>query len=123
MHLDTVSHHTFPFFLYRAGPHRDLHSSLHDALPICEVPARGPEDDDGASGHVLATVVADALDDRRRTRVPDREALADETAEESLARGRPVEDRVSRDHVLLGAERGTLRRPQREHPAGQALAD
>src|SRR5947199_255628 len=85
--------------------------------------ASGPEDDDGASGHVLATVVADALDDRRRTRVPDREALADETAEESLARGRPVEDRVSRDHVLLGAERGTLRRPQREHPAGQALAD
>src|SRR5437868_8601748 len=82
MHLDTVSHHTFPFFLYRAGPHRDLHSSLHDALPICEVPARGPEDDDGTSGHVLATVVVDALDDRRRTRVPDREARSEEHTSE-----------------------------------------
>src|SRR5205807_6297864 len=58
------------------------------AHPGGEVPARVTEDDDGASGHVLATVVADALDDRRCTRVPDREALADETAEESLARGR-----------------------------------
>src|SRR5207302_6896722 len=84
------------------------------AHPGGEVPARRPEDDDSASGHVLATVVADALDDRRRTRVPDREALAHETAEEGLARGRSVEDRVSRDDVLLGAERGTLRRAQRE---------
>src|SRR6266566_1043045 len=71
-----------------------------------EVPARAPEDDDGAARHVFATVVADALDDRGRTRVPDREPLAGETAEERLARGRSVEDRVPRHDVLLGPERG-----------------
>src|SRR6202035_4394625 len=78
---------------------------------------------DDASGHVLAAVVADALDDGVRTRVADGEALADDAPEKGAAGGCAVEDRVARDHVLLGAEAGALWRAQREHAAGEALAD
>ena len=47
-----------------------------------EVAADRPEDDDGAAGHVLAAVVADAFDDGGRAGVAHREPLADETADE-----------------------------------------
>ena len=47
-----------------------------------EVAAGRPEDDDRATGHVLAAVVAHALDDRGRAGVADAEPLADAAAEE-----------------------------------------
>ena len=84
------------------------------AHPGREVPARAAEDDDMAAGHVLAAVVADALDDRVRARVPDGEPLAREAAEERLALRRAVEDGVADDHVLLGRERRARRRPDRD---------
>ena len=70
-----------------------------------EVAAGRPEDDHAAAGHVLAAVVADALDDRARARVADAEALAGEPAEERAAGGRAVEHGVADDDVLLGRER------------------
>src|SRR5437763_1219844 len=71
-----------------------------------EVAPRAAEDDDAAARHVLATVVADALDDGVRARVTDGEALAGEAAEERLAGRRAVEDGVPDDDVRLGGERG-----------------
>src|SRR5581483_10785605 len=87
-----------------------------------EVAAGPAEDDDAAARHVLAAVVADALDDGARAGVPDREALAGEAAEEGLARRGAVEDGVADDHALLRRERGALRRPHRDRAAGEALA-
>ena len=78
------------------------------------------EHDDAAAGHVLAAVVADALDHRGGARVAHAEALADDAAEEDLAAGRAVGDDVAGDDVLLGGERGrrgpgctTIRPPDR----------
>ena len=51
-----------------------------------EVAAGRAEDHDAAAGHVLAAVVADALDDGDGAGVADAEALADLAAQEDLAR-------------------------------------
>ena len=88
-----------------------------------EVAPGAAEHDDAAAGHVLAAVVADALDDRVRARVAHGEALAREAAEERAARGGAVEDGVADDHVLLGGEGRALGRAHGEHAAGEALAD
>ena len=73
-----------------------------------EVAPGRAEHDDAAAGHVLAAVVADALDDRVRARVAHGEALAREPAEERAAAGGAVEHGVADDHVLLGREAGVL---------------
>ena len=72
------------------------------AHPGGEVAPGRAEDDDAAAGHVLAAVVADPLDHRVGAGVPHREALAGEAAEEGAPAGRPVEDGVADDHLLLG---------------------
>ena len=77
-----------------------------------------PEHDDPPAGHVLAAVVADALDDGHGAGVAHREAFADHAADERLAGGRAVQDHVPGDDLLLGHEAGradsegrTIRRP------------
>src|SRR3954466_7968590 len=87
-----------------------------------EVAPRRPEDDDAPAGHVLAAVVADALDDGARPGVAHGEALTGEAAREELAARCAVEDGVADDDVLLGAVRGTVGRQDRERSARQALA-
>ncbi len=87
-----------------------------------EVAPRRPEDHRAAARHVLAAVVADALDDRARARVAHGEALAGEAAEERPAGGGAVEHRVADHDVLLGHEGGLVGRAHGEHAAGQALA-
>ena len=98
-------------WLQRAGERAVLVEDVRDAAAHAggEVAAGRAEHDDDAAGHVLAAVVADALDDGRRAGVAHGEALAGEAAEERPARGRAVEDRVADDHVLLGAERARRR--------------
>ena len=91
-------------------------------MPAAKLRPVRPEHDDVAARHVLAAVVADALDDRVRARVAHGEPLAGEPAEERLAPGRAVEDGVADDHVLLGGERRALGRPDRDRAAGEALA-
>ena len=73
-----------------------------------EVAAGPAEHDDAPAGHVLAAVVADALDDGVGAAVAHGEALAGDAAEEGLAAGRAVERDVADDDVVLGHER---RRP------------
>ena len=68
-------------------------------------------------GHVLAAVVADALDHRGDAAVADAEALARLAAQEHLAAGGAVERHVADDDVVFRHERGGLaagrRRPGR----------
>src|SRR4051812_18539818 len=86
-----------------------------------EVAAGRAEHDHAAAGHVLAAVIADALDDRAHARVAHGEALAGQAAEERAARGRAVEQRVADDDVRLRGERDVLRGPHGQHAAGHAL--
>jgi len=86
---------------------RALELVVHEALigiqqerlaarhPGAEVPAVTAKDDDGASGHVLARVVADTLDDGDRAGVANGEPLTRRAGAEELAAGRPVEHRVA----------------------------
>ncbi len=74
-------------------------------IPAAKLRPVGADHDHAAAGHVLAAVVADALDDGGRPGVPNREALAGDAAEERTPRGRAVQHGVADDHVLLGDER------------------
>ena len=72
-----------------------------------EVAAGRAEDQHPAAGHVLAAVVADALDDGGGARVAHAEPLPDQAAQEHLAGGGAVEDDVAGDDVVLGRERSS----------------
>ena len=87
-----------------------------------EVAPGRAQDDDAPAGHVLAAVVADALDDRVRAGVAHGEALAGQPAEEGAPARGAVEHGVADDDVLLGGEGDAVGRHHRERPAGQALA-
>ena len=54
-------------------------------MPAAKLRPVGPRTTTRAAGHVLAAVVADALDDRGRAGVADAEPLADPAAQEHLA--------------------------------------
>ena len=73
-------------------------------IPAAKLRPVAAEHDDAAAGHVLAAVVADALDDGVRAGVAHGEALARQAAEERPAGGGAVQHGVADDHVLLGAE-------------------
>ena len=60
-------------------------------MPAPKLRPVGAEHDDPAAGHVLAAVVADALDDGGGAGVAHAEPLADHAAQEDLAAGRAVE--------------------------------
>jgi len=60
-----------------------------------EIQAKRSEDDGHAAGHVLATVLADTLDDGKRTAVPDSEAFSGTASNKELARGSAIEHRVA----------------------------
>ena len=87
-----------------------------------EVTPGAPQHHDGAAGHVLAAVVADAFHDRLRAGVANREALARDAPEISFATDRAVKHDVTRDDVLgrLAAEFG--RGLHRDAPARESLA-
>src|SRR5439155_12385757 len=88
-----------------------------------EVPARAAEDHDESLGHVLAAVVADALDHRGDAAVAHAEPLAGLAAEEDLAARRAVERDVADDDVLLRREGRLARRVDDDAPAREALAE
>ena len=92
-------------------------------MPAAKLRPVRPSTRTSAAGHVLAAVVADALDHRGRPRVAHAEALPHLPADEDLAGGGAVEDDVAGDDLVLGGERRTLRGPHDEPPARQALAE
>ena len=85
--------------------------------PVCT------EHDGDPAGHVLAAVVAEPLDDRRRAGVADAEPLPDLAADEELTRRRAVRDDVAGDDVVLGDERACAVGPDHDPAAGEALAE
>ena len=88
-----------------------------------EIASGAAEHDDRAARHVLAAVVAGALDHRARAGVAHAEALAGHAAVIRLALDRAVHHRVADDDVLLRLG-GTRRvRIHDDASARQALAD
>src|SRR5207253_1863301 len=86
------------------------------------VAARAANRDDDASGHVLAAVVAGALDDSVDAGVPDAEPFPGPAAEESLATRRAVEGDVADQDVLLRHERRPARGEHDNLAAREPLA-
>src|SRR5207253_3618666 len=74
------------------------------------------------AGHVLAAVVADALDDRVDAAVADAEPFAHDAAQVNLTGDRAVADDVAGNDVLLGLEGAVLRRVGDDPPARETLA-
>jgi hypothetical protein len=68
-------------------------------MPAAKLRPGLAEHGDRAAGHVLATVVAGAFDDRRGARQAHREALAGHAAQVGLAGGRAVQRGVAHDGV------------------------
>ena len=79
-------------------------------MPAAKLRPVRPEHDDAAAGHVLAAVVADALDDRDGAAVAHGESLAGQAADVRLAARRAVERDVADDDVLFGREGRSLGR-------------
>ena len=93
-------------------------------MPAAKLRPVWPMHHDDAAGHVLAAMVAGALDDRDRAGVAHREALAGDAAEIALAGDRAVEHGVADDDRAL--RHGAARSPDGrmiELAARQALAD
>src|SRR5208282_3661050 len=87
-----------------------------------EVTAGLAQNHDQAARHVLASMVADSLDDRVRAAVTHRESLAGYAAEERFTAGGAVERDVADNDVVLGLEGRFLRRAQRDKSAREPLA-
>ena len=67
-------------------------------------------------------MVADPLDDRLGAAVANAEPFAGDAADEDLAAGRPVEDDVAGDDILLGGKRRLPRRLDDDTPPREPLA-
>ena len=93
------------------------------AHACAEVAPGRAEHDDATAGHVLAAVVADALDHCVRVRVAHGEALAAEAADVGLAAGGPVERDVADDHILLWRIRHALRRDDDHASARESFGE
>ena len=83
-------------------PERIEHVGVAAGHARAEVEPDLTEDDDRPRGHVLAPVVADALDHRDGARVAHREPLAGGACAEQLAPGRPVQGRVPDEARVAG---------------------
>src|SRR5690242_20026396 len=90
-----------------------------------EVPAHGPQHHDRSGGHVLAAVVARALDDGDSPRVADGEPIAGAAGREERARGGAVERGVAENDLRVSVIGGRCfpERPDHEVTARQALPD
>src|SRR6185437_5574761 len=83
-----------------------------------EIAAGLAEHDDGAAGHVLAAMRADALNDGERARVAHGEALAGDAAEEAFAAHRAIEHGIADDDALVALQGAVMRRVDDEPAAG-----
>ena len=87
------------------------------------VPTGFTEHHDTSAGHVLAGVVPHAFGHRERTGVAGTEAFADPAAEKDLAGRGAVQQRVARDHVVLGEEQHVVGRLDDDASTRKPLAD
>ena len=112
-------------WLQRMSKSPRLVEDVRDAAahPGGEVPPCRAQHYHAPVGHVLAAVVAHAIDDGVRAAVADTEAFARQAADEHLAAGGAVEGHVANDDVLLGHKRRLPGRGRYQPPAGDALAE
>src|SRR5579883_263325 len=96
----------------------------HTARHACsEVDAGIAENSDNAAGHVLATVVANALDNSYRAGVANSKALACASRSEQSAPGSTVEGHVAEDHMPLALTRSATLSAKDKFAAAEAFAD
>src|SRR5439155_18573910 len=96
------------------------HAAAH---PGRKIPPRLSEHDHAAARHVLAAMVADALDHGVRPAVSDRESLARDAADVRLAARRAIQRDVADDDVLFRDKRRLPRRIDDDLPARQPFPD
>src|ERR1700758_5572052 len=96
------------------------HATAH---PRGEIPAAGTEYNHQSVGHVFTTMVSNALDDRRRTGIADREAFSGNSVEKRLAARSAVQGHIADDDVLFRREAGTARRIYDKPSTRKALSD
>src|SRR5215471_222740 len=87
-----------------------------------EIASGFSQDDDASACHVLAAVIADALDDGYCAAVANCEPLARDSPDVGFAARRAVQRDVADDDVLFGRERRRPRRHDDKLSAGQSLA-
>jgi hypothetical protein len=95
-------------------------SNTKHSPPLIPAPTLWPgraEHDDGAARHVLAGVVAGALDDRGGAGVAHREPLAGPPGDEELAGRRAVEHGVADQHRVARRRRAGARMTMRPPPS------
>src|SRR5258708_5834934 len=86
-----------------------------------EIQTERPEDDDDATGHILAAVLADTLDYGESSAVADSETLPTAAGDKELARGSTVEHGVSGKNVTApGSGKSSS---DGDGPAGKAFSD
>src|SRR4030095_13972881 len=86
-----------------------------------KIQAEWAEDQDDATGHVFATVLANAFDHGERATIADGKAFAGAARDEKLARRGAVENRVAGEHVAATRSVGASR--DGDGAAGQAFAN
>src|SRR5579863_410089 len=96
------------------------HTAAHAG---CEISATGAEHQHDAVGHVLASVVANALDHRSRSGVTNGKALARYSVEKRFAARGAVESNIADDDIFFRRESGGARRKHDEPAAGETLAN
>ena len=91
--------------------------------PRPEIRPDRAQDDNDAAGHVLAAVLAEALDDGLRAGIPDREPHPGPPDQVQPPAGRAVQAGVAGDRLAARVGREVGLRGDDEPPARQALAD
>ena len=87
-----------------------------------EVPPGLAQNHHRSASHVLAAVVASALDNRASPTVSHCEALACDAVEEDLAASRPIQRRIANQDVLMGNKARVCRWTNGDAASREALA-
>mmetsp|Transcript_12779 Transcript_12779/g.28356 ORF Transcript_12779/g.28356 Transcript_12779/m.28356 type:complete len:345 (-) Transcript_12779:3794-4828(-) len=87
-----------------------------------KVGTAAPEHQHATTGHVLASVVTNALNNSPSTGVADSESLSRNATEKGQTKGGTIQADVANDDVVFGVERRILRGVYDQGTSGQALA-
>jgi hypothetical protein len=89
----------------------------------CEVATTEAKNDDGASRHVLAAVIAHAFHNGGRARIANGKPFSRNPVKECLSSGGAIQGNVANDDVAFGSESRLPRRKDDEFSPGKSLAD
>src|ERR687891_2394043 len=89
----------------------------------CEIPSGLADNDNPSSGHVLAAVIAHALDDRTHAAIADSEAFTGHAPNIGLTAGCAVERYIADDDVFFRREGRAFGRIQDHFAAGESFPE